>query len=273
MNISKLQTLFLLLISLNFSFRTLIAQNSAVKANYNYLTYLPENYDSLNHKLFPVIFYLHGRSVSGTDIQQIKTYGLPYFLDKGKKLDFIVVAPQCPWGKNWASDNWFDTVYAEINAKYRIDSSRIYLTGMSLGGFGTWELANRYPNRFAAIAPLCGGGKDEWAENLSHIPIWVFHGAQDKLVPVLRSDRMVKALQAYDSPISYNRFPDKGHNLHRIYNDDRLYEWFSHFTLRPKKTEGDQLHEIDRIHLAELNSTKPQTDELKKHQIFQYKTF
>lgn len=238
------------------------AQNIDKKVRYNYLTFLPENYDSLSSELLPVIFYLHGRSVSGTDINRIKRYGLPYFLDKGKKLDFIVVAPQCPWGQNWASENWFDTIYAEISEQHRIDPSRVYLTGMSLGGFGTWELANRYPHIFAAIAPLCGGAKDEWAENLTHLPIWVFHGAKDKLVSVVRSDRMVEALKAHEAPVVYSRLAGKGHDIHRVYNDDNLYEWFKSFTRRPVKEEAG-LHEIKRIQLAEIQPLNLVKEELK----------
>lgn len=225
-------------------------QNTEKKVRYKYLTFVPENYDSLKKEVFPVIFYLHGRSVSGTDINRIKRYGLPFFLDRGKKLNFIVVAPQCPWGKNWASENWFDTIYAEISSKYRIDPSRIYLTGMSLGGFGTWELANKYPNRFAAIAPLCGGGKTEWIDHLCHIPTWVFHGIKDKQVPVSRSDKMVQALRDHNSLVVYSRLPGEGHDIHRVYDDDRLYEWFSHFTLRPG--EADSLKPIPIIQVAEI---------------------
>lgn len=227
--------------------------NEAKKVRYNYLTYVPENYDSLKNELLPVIFYLHGRSASGTDLNRVRRYGLPFFLDRGKKLDFIVVAPQCPWGKNWASENWLDTIYAEINAKYRIDPTRIYLTGMSLGGFGTWELANRYPHRFAAIAPLCGGGKTEWVENMVHIPIWVFHGVKDNQVSVFRSDRMVKALKDHESLVVYSRLPDKGHDIHRVYDDDRLYEWFKQFSLRPFNEEKiDSLKPLRGFQVAEI---------------------
>jgi len=236
-----------------FSNQTTEAQNTDKKVRYNYLTFLPENYDSLKHELLPVIFYLHGRSVSGTDINRIKRYGLPYFLDKGKKLDFIVVAPQCPWGKNWASENWLDTIFSEINANYRIDQSRVYLTGMSLGGFGTWELANRYPHRFAAIAPLCGGAKDEWAENLTHLPIWVFHGAKDKLVSVTRSDQMVEALKAQEAPVVYSRLAGLGHDIHRVYDDDNLYEWFRNFSRRPvDEAEKNSLKPLPVIQVTEV---------------------
>ena len=245
--------------------KTAEAQNKTPKVRYNYLTFLPENYDSLKNELVPVIFYLHGRSVSGTDLNRIKTYGLPYFLDKGKKLDFIVVAPQCPWGKNWSSENWYDTIFSEISAKYRIDSSRIYLTGMSMGGFGTWELANKYPHKFAAIAPLCGGGKTDWIDNLAHIPIWVFHGVKDKQVSVSHSDLMVQALKKHESLVVYSRLPDKGHDIHRTYNDDRLYEWFKKFTLRPFDTEEKHLEQIKHINIAQLSFPEDAKDQLIFH--------
>ena len=263
MQISKLKRSFLITVFLCFVFVNLMAQSSIQKVRYNYLTYVPENYDSLKNDIFPVIFYLHGRSVSGTDINRIRTYGLPFFLDKGKKIDFIVIAPQCPWGKDWASDDWFDTIYSEVCSKYRVDSTKVYLTGMSLGGFGTWELANRYPHKFAAIAPLCGGGKTEWAENLSQLPVWVFHGIQDALVPVSRSDQMVDALKKLKSLVLYSRLPNKGHDISRLYNDDHLYAWFDKFSIRPVAKEHEELAPIQSIQVAEIIVPEQKKDELK----------
>ena len=243
------------------------AQRPLKKVHYHYLTYVPENYDSTQSELYPVIIYLHGRSVSGTDLNRVRSYGLPFFLDRGKKLNFIVVAPQCPWGKNWASENWMDTLMVELNAKYRVDNSRIYLTGMSLGGFGTWELANRYPGRFAAIAPMCGGGKTEWSESLCHIPIWVFHGAQDKLVPVLRSDQMVNALKRREALVKYSRFPKKGHDLHRMYDDDELYRWFAQFSARPLNQGNEiSLKPMMTIPLAGLQDPFLQEKQLQRYE-------
>ncbi len=240
-------------------------QNKERKVRYNYLTYVPEEYDSTQSDLYPVIIYLHGRSVSGTNLNRVRSYGLPFFLDRGKKLNYIVVAPQCPWGKRWDSENWMDTLLIELNARYRIDNDRIYLTGMSLGGFGTWELANRYPNRFAAIAPMCGGGKTEWTDNLYHIPVWVFHGVQDRLVSVLRSDQMVNALKKHEALVKYSRFSKKGHDLHRMYDDDELYRWFAQFTLRPPGDTERSLSPIKSIQVAEVLPPHTLEDKLKLH--------
>ncbi|WP_423128440.1 prolyl oligopeptidase family serine peptidase [Gaoshiqia sp. Z1-71] len=260
----RIVLVFLLTAFLASSHNQAKALNNDKKVRYNYLTYVPENYDSLKSGPMPVIFYLHGRSASGTDLNRVKRYGLPYFLDKGKKLDFIVVSPQCPWGKNWASENWFDTIYAEINAKYRIDPTRVYLTGMSLGGFGTWELANRLPHKFAAIAPVCGGGSTDWIENLSQLPVWVFHGVKDNQVSVFRADRMVKALKQRQAVVEYSRFPDKGHDIHRVYDDDRLYEWFKLFSARP---EQNNLHPLNQIQLTEISNPNLEQEKRKLREI------
>lgn len=233
------------------------------QVDYKYLTYLPDNYDSTKADLYPVIIYLHGRSASGTNLNSVRRYGLPFFLDRGKKLDYIVIAPQCPWGKNWATENWMDPMLAALNKKYHIDNDRIYLTGMSLGGFGTWELANRYPNRFAAIAPMCGGGKTEWTNNIYHIPTWVFHGTQDRLVPVLRSDQMVDGLKKHDAVIKYSRIAKMGHDLHRQFDNDELYAWFSQFSRRPlNEDDENSIRPMDKIQVAGFDPTEQITKTL-----------
>jgi len=271
---SKLKTLCAIIVVSVLSITSLSATTPLKTVRYNYLTYVPDNYDSLKNELVPVIIYLHGRSVSGTDIRRIRTYGLPYFLDKGKKLNYLVIAPQCPWGQNWASENWLDPIMEEVAAKYKIDPNRIFLTGMSLGGFGTWELANRYPNRFAAIAPICGGGRTDWAKNISHLPTWVFHGAQDRQVSVYRSDIMVEALKKKEAYVKYSRYPDKGHDLSRVYNDDSLYEWFSMFSRRPLgEGNRESLKPIEPIQVAGLKDTKPNAALLEFYESIQKTTF
>lgn len=256
------QILFLLSIFLFLTSATWAAEpeNNLKQVDYKYLTYLPDNYDSTKADLYPVIIYLHGRSASGTNLSSVRRYGLPFFLDRGKKLNYIVIAPQCPWGKNWASENWMDPMMQKLNKKYHVDNDRIYLTGMSLGGFGTWELANRYPNRFAAIAPMCGGGKTEWTNNIYHIPTWVFHGTQDRLVPVLRSDQMVDGLKKHNALIKYSRIPKMGHDLHRQFDNDELYQWFAQFTRRPLNEEDElSIRPMDKIEVAGVRSANQVT--------------
>lgn len=225
------RSLFLCL-SLFLFFGRANAITSAKKVKYNYLLHLPADYGKDPGKKWPVIFYLHGRHASGKHLESITRYGLPYYLEKGKKIDFIVVSPQCPWNKNWASEDWFNPVYDEVAAKYQVDDSRVYLIGMSMGGFGTWALANRMPDRFAAISPMCGGADVKWAGQLSKVPTWVFHGTADRSIPISRSEVMVKALEKLKAEIRFTRLKGQGHDISRQFNDDNLYAWLLQHSLK-----------------------------------------
>jgi len=209
-----------------------VASPKLKKVKYNYLISLPENYDKDPGKKWPVIFYLHGRHASGTNLKSLQRYGLPYYLSKGKKMNFIVISPQCPWKKNWSSDDWYNPVHDEVAAKYRVDDSRIYLIGMSMGGYGTWALANRMPDRFAAISPMCGGADVRWADNLSHIPTWVFHGTADKVIPISNSEVMVKALEKKNDHLKFSRLLNQGHDISTQFKNDELYSWLLQFSLK-----------------------------------------
>jgi predicted peptidase len=227
LNCIKKHIIFSLFLAFALSFLT---QNSMAtitlkKVKYNYLLHLPEDYGKDPNKKWPIIFYLHGRHASGKNLESLERYGLPYYLEKGKKIDFIVVSPQCPWNKNWASEDWFNPVYDEVAAKLLVDDSRVYLIGMSMGGFGTWALANRMPDRFAAISPMCGGADAKWADRLSKTPSWVFHGTADRSIPISRSEVMVKALQKLNAEVKFTRLVNQGHDISKQFNDDELYGW------------------------------------------------
>jgi predicted peptidase len=217
--------------SLSISINQAQATGTLKKVKYNYILNLPDGYDKDPNKKWPVIFYLHGRHASGKHLESINRYGLPYYLSKGKKIDFIVVSPQCPWNKNWASEDWFNPVFDELTAKLRIDDSRVYLIGMSMGGFGTWALANRMPDRFAAIAPMCGGADVRWADQLSKIPTWVFHGTADRQIPISRSEVMVKALEKLKAEVKFTRLTNQGHDISNQFDKDELYEWLNKHSL------------------------------------------
>lgn len=215
-----------------FFFGKTHAVTTLKKVKYNYLLNVPEDYDKYPDKKWPVIFYLHGRHASGKNLQSVKRYGLPYFLSKGKKLDFIVISPQCPWGRNWASEDWFNPVYDEVAAKLRIDDSRVYMVGISMGGFGTWALANRMPDRIAAISPFCGGADVKWADQLSKVPTWVFHGTADRDIPISRSEVMVNALEKRNAEIKFTRLKNQGHDISKQFDNDNLYSWLLEHSLK-----------------------------------------
>lgn len=148
----------------------------------NYLLYLPEDYKN-SDKNFPLVLFLHGAGERGTDIEKVKVHGLPKLINEGKEFPFIVVSPQCPDNIFWNTD-LLAALLDDIEANYRIDKNNIYVPGLSMDGHGTWELALQQPNSFAAIAPVCGWSSPAEACKIAHMPIWVFHGAKDVVVPV-----------------------------------------------------------------------------------------
>lgn len=250
------RTFFLCILLLIISANSFSA-TSLKKVKYNYILNLPEDYEKYPDKKWPIIFYLHGRHASGKNLASLKRYGLPYFISKGKKMDFIVVSPQCPWGKNWASEDWFNPVYDELTAKLRVDDARVYMIGISMGGFGTWALANRMPERFAAISPFCGGADVRWADQLSKVPAWVFHGTADRDIPISRSEVMVKALEKKKAEIKFTRLKGQGHDISRQFNNDELYAWLLEHSLKKKPFWEEPLPIIKTIAATKVSVNIP----------------
>ena len=146
--------------------------------------------------------------------------------DKGD-LGFIIVSPQCPVDK-WWPDFSVEVLgmIDETAEKFNVDQSRIYLTGLSMGGYGSWAIACKYPERFAAIVPICGGGNPFIANNLKDVPVWAFHGAKDKVVPLMQSKVMVNAVNKAGGNAKLTVYPDTGHNSWvQAYDDQELYKW------------------------------------------------
>jgi predicted peptidase len=195
------------------------------KIKCKYLLYLPVNYKDTTAD-FPLIIYLHGSSLRGNNLEKLKRYGLPFLVKKGHNYDFIIASPQCPANKSWAFINWFDTLYSDLCSKYRIDKNRVYVIGMSLGGYGTWQAAMDYPDKIAAIIPLCGGCVDSLNIcRISNIPVWAFHGTADKAVNVNETEKLVRRLQNCHGKIKYTRLLNQGHDLSSIFANQELYDW------------------------------------------------
>lgn len=191
-----------------------------------YLLALPEGYGS--DKKWPLILFLHGAGERGGDLELVKKHGIPRIVEQKEDFPFIAVSPQCPRWSWWTAETEaLDALLDEIVSRYAVDTDRVYLTGLSMGGYGTWHLATAYPERFAAIAPICGGGDPEKACVLKDIPVWVFHGAEDKTVPPEQSRRMVKALENCEADVRFTIYPEAGHDSWtETYNNPELYEWF-----------------------------------------------
>lgn len=191
-----------------------------------YMLFLPRDYGRDKARKWPLILFLHGAGERGNDLEKVKIHGIPLVAEKNPDFPFIVVAPQCP-ADGWWSNNVLIALLDDIQKRYQTDPDRVYLTGLSMGGFGTWTLATEYPGRFAAIAPICGGGNALLAWRLRNIPIWAFHGAKDKVVPVALSENMVKAVNASGGNARLTVYPNATHNSWtRTYDTPDLYAWF-----------------------------------------------
>jgi predicted peptidase len=193
----------------------------------DYLLYLPDDYNAgERHPPWPLILFLHGSGGYGDTLDAVKKGGLPKLLESGRKLPAIVIAPQA---KTW----WDETVPAltalldQIGRDYRVDPDRVYVTGLSAGGSGTWTLIAQEPQRFAAAIPISGAGSRAGIKRLVDLPIWVFHGAKDPVQPVEESTRLVEAIQAQGGTrVKLTVYPDAEHDAWtRTYDDRAVWEW------------------------------------------------
>jgi predicted peptidase len=191
----------------------------------NYLLFLPASYHQ-SKKKWPLILFLHGSGERGDDLNLVKKHGLAKIVDQDPDFPFIVVSPQCPKDQWWSTES-LATLLDSLERKYRIDKRRICVTGLSLGGYATWQLAIEYPKRFAAIAPICGGSNPHLAGKIKHLPVWVFHGAKDEAVPIEESRKMVSALRKVGAHVKLTVYPKAGHDSWtQTYENKRLYDWF-----------------------------------------------
>ena len=196
-----------------------------VRVELDYLLYLPEGYEQQDR--WPLMLFLHGAGERGHDLALVKKHGPPKLIDEGKTFPFIVVSPQCPSGSWWSAKPLeLTALLDEVSAKYKVDADRIYLTGLSMGGFGTWTLAAYTPQRFAAIVPICGGGEPLMTRMLGNVPSWVFHGAKDPVVPLKRSEDMVEALKRVNRNVQFTVYPEALHDSWtETYDNPELYKW------------------------------------------------
>ncbi len=206
-------------------------------AKTEYLLQLPPGYAAAANRRWPLILFLHGAGERGNEVARVAQHGPMKFLAQHPEMPFIVVAPQCVPGEHWSTEALL-ALLDDVTQRYAVDARRVYLTGLSMGGYGTWNLGTSHPERFAAIAPICGGGElisvlltrdfDGRREALQRLPIWAFHGAKDLTVPLAESERMVKlARESGGREVELTVYPNAGHDSWtETYGHPRLYEWF-----------------------------------------------
>ncbi len=199
--------------------------------------------DDLTNKKYPLVIFLHGAGERGGDNKAQLTHGAKLFADSIAKYPCYVVAPQCPTGLRWTEVDWTMDSHKQpkepsvslrltmeviefVKKEYNIDESRIYITGLSMGGFGTWDAICRYPKTFAAAIPVCGGADVTLASLIKQTPIWAFHGATDRVVKVSRSRNMVAAIRKENGKPKYTEYPNTGHLCwNKAYSEKNLLQW------------------------------------------------
>lgn len=197
------------------------------KEDLSYYLYYPKDYEAKPDEEFPILLFLHGGGESGDRLDSIKKNGPPKLLAQGKQFPFLVLAPQNPHKKQWWNTRAVVQLLDTIVANNRVDKDRIYLTGLSRGGGAAWEMAVEYPEKFAAMAVVCGMTPVPYASWINkNMPIWVFHGEEDKSIPISESIQMVTKLKEMGYNVKFTKYPGVGHNSwDRAYSTPELYTW------------------------------------------------
>jgi poly(3-hydroxybutyrate) depolymerase len=196
---------------------------TAIPLEMQYLLYLPKEYDKQD--AWPLMLFLHGGGERGDDVQKVKMHGPPKLVSEGKEFPFMVLSPLLKKDRFWEPIE-LSALLDEVIRTHKVDQDRIWVTGLSSGGFGTWQLAAYSPDRFAALVPICGGGETYWTKSIKHVPVWAFHGAKDPGIPVRRSQEMVDAINGHGGKAQLTVYPEAGHNSWtETYNNPAVYEW------------------------------------------------
>ena len=195
-----------------------------------YLLYLPKDYEQQDR--LPMMLFLHGRGESNGPLSLVAKWGPPRLVAQGDEMPYIIVSPQCPKSDNWSSETQQQKLVELLDSlveTLKVDEDRIYLTGLSMGGFGSWTLAANHPDRFAAVKPICGGTSGRYAEALKDVPIWAWHGDADRVVPIIRTTEIVDAIKAAGgTSVQFTTLEGVGHNSwSSAYATPGLYTWMN----------------------------------------------
>ena len=225
---------FLLLIFVLQFFIQGCTKNMEIKKLVSY----PKSYEKKSNKKWPLILFLHGIGERGNNLELLKLHGIPKIIDSNKEFPLITVSPQCPLEFDWRENKMQDKVISMLEnfiKNNNVDKERIYITGLSMGGYGTWSILSKHPKLFAAAIPICGGGNPAKALKLKDIPIWTFHGEDDDVIPVIETINMVDAINNLNGNIKFTMYPNTKHDSWtETYNNKDIYSWLlSHI----RKTE------------------------------------
>lgn len=229
-----------LLLLLSFAVSTALADQPApsqssksfegqvtLAVKYDYLLSLPQGYEADTTKRWPLVVFLHGSGERGSQVEQVMRHGPPKLIASGKAIPAIVISPQCQPGQIW-NPHGVHALTQHLMQTHRVDADRVYLTGLSMGGFGTWETAMEYPQTYAALVPICGGAGVRFvmAEKIKHIPVWIFHGEKDTVVEPAFSKRMNEVLIKLGAQPKLTLYPQAGHDAWTAtYDNQEMWDW------------------------------------------------
>ena len=222
----------------------------SIPGGYDFWVYTPQDYYySLDST--PVIIFLHGRSLCGRNLNRVKRYGPLDAIVKGRQIDALVLVPQNPGG-SWKPDKIND-VLEWTKKHYPMDSTRVYVIGMSLGGYGTLDFAGTFPDKVAAAMALCGGSTLKDVSGLGELPLWIMHGTADRAVPIKQSKVVVEQLkkEGKDKRLRYDWLKGASHGaLARILYMTKTYDWLFSHSLIDKKRPVNKEIDIDKSDLS-----------------------
>lgn len=225
----------------------------------NYLVYFPDGYKTDTARRWPLMLFLHGSGESGSDVNKVKVNGPPKLVAEGKKFPFIIVSPQASSPRVGFPPMEVYSLLQDVKSHLRVDSDRIYLTGLSMGGYGAWKIAQEYPEEFAAVIPVCGGGDTSANWKLRYMPVWNFHGGKDMNVPITESESMLGSLKKYNPTVRFTIYPEVGHNSwEKAYDTDSLYTWMlaqKRFRFREQAADAASLKLLEGKYAAGKNDT------------------
>ncbi len=208
------------------------AQNN-IEQDLNYLLYLPNEYDQ-SEQVFPLVLFLHGAGERGDDLENLKIHGIPKLINEGRSFPFISVAPQCPNDGYWDKPEYVSTLISLVKTVMkdtRVDPKRVYGTGLSMGGLGTLAIAIKDPELFSAIIPICGGADLEKIQRLNKLPMWIFHGDRDDVIPLDNSISIYQSLRSVNENVFLTVYAGVDHDSWtETYENDDIYDWLLKFS-------------------------------------------
>ena len=206
----------------------IFSSNLSLQIALKYNIYYPEDYFDVKHN-YPLVLFLHGAGERGSNIDLVELHGIPKLIKEGVSFPFVTLAPQCPKFQYWSEPvnvKALVLLLEDVLKNYRIDPDRVYATGLSMGGYGTLAIAKERPDLFAGIISVCGGMDTTNIQKLNNMPIWLFHGEKDEVVPVENSRVIYESLKGTNPKINFTIYPDVKHNAWDItYDNKNIYKW------------------------------------------------